>query len=141
MRIIKNTNWEKNGLTLKANAQDDGKVERVSFEIMILGTNDIAYTAEDTNGDNGWDITWTKAKVGSYEISAIAYDNGGKSKQSKVITLKVLPKENSTLLYDKGNNQSQNKSKTLYKVTGSQLNKDSLPKKSINNQIILNPSK
>jgi hypothetical protein len=72
-------------INLAASAADsDGAVTKVEFY------NGAAKIGEDTNGADGWTFTWSGVGVGSYSLTAKAYDNSGASTVSASLTVSVI---------------------------------------------------
>ena len=69
-------------ILISANAIDsDGSVSQVEF---YEGGN---YLGVDTNGADGWSLTWTNAPPGSYSLSATATDNAKAAATSPAVNI------------------------------------------------------
>ena len=73
-------------ITVAANASDtDGSVTQVEF---FQGTTSLG---TDTDGSNGWSVSWNGVGAGTYSLTAVATDNGGASTTSSPVSLTVSP--------------------------------------------------
>ncbi|PVY38664.1 Ig-like domain-containing protein, partial [Pontibacter virosus] len=71
-------------ISITASASDaDGSVNKVEF---FQGETKIG---EDTNGSDGWGLTWDNVLAGAYQLTAKAHDNAGAITISEVINVKV----------------------------------------------------
>ncbi|MBD8524591.1 glycosyl hydrolase family 18 protein [Pseudomarimonas arenosa] len=76
-------------ITVSANAQDsDGTVTQVQF---FRGS-----TSLGTDTSAPYSVTWSNAQAGSYSLTAVATDNGGKSTTSAAVNITVNPVSNDT---------------------------------------------
>ena len=73
-------------IALSANASDsDGSITKVEFY------NGTTLIASDTNGGDGWGISWGAVPQGNYQLSAKAFDNSGASVSSASVSVIVGP--------------------------------------------------
>ncbi|WP_170106683.1 Ig-like domain-containing protein, partial [Christiangramia gaetbulicola] len=71
-------------IVITADATDpDGTVTSVEF---FEGTNSLGI---DTDGTDGWSVTWNGVTTGSYALTAIATDNDGESTTSGIINITI----------------------------------------------------
>ncbi|PTX41599.1 putative secreted protein (Por secretion system target), partial [Christiangramia gaetbulicola] len=71
-------------ITITADATDpDGTVTSVEF---FEGTNSLGI---DTDGTDGWSVTWNGVTTGSYALTAVARDNEAGTGTSNIITINV----------------------------------------------------
>ena len=71
-------------ITITADATDsDGTVSSVEF---FEGTNSLGI---DTDGNDGWSVTWNGVATNSYALTAVATDDDLETTTSEIITISV----------------------------------------------------